>query len=123
MRVLPIHGISRSFVANGAGFEFNKRLAEILLPLPRLCGVRGEIKRIENHHRLEGLMANRLSLGTQLLLVLAGTVVTAAAITLGIYYATRPPQSAPPVSDDPRLAYSGPYRNVHPDVQYVGDAV
>jgi Flp pilus assembly protein TadD len=30
--------------------------------------------------------------------------------------------AAPPVVDDPRLTYATPYRNVHPDVQYVGDA-
>jgi hypothetical protein len=31
------------------------------------------------------------------------------------------PQRAAP-SDDPRLAYRGPYQNVHPSVRYVGDA-
>src|SRR5260370_15391299 len=36
----------------------------------------------------------------------------------------RPP--APPgakPNSDPRLAYAGPYKNVHPDVKAVGDAV
>jgi hypothetical protein len=27
----------------------------------------------------------------------------------------------PPASSDPRLGYSGPFRNIHPDVPYVGD--
>jgi Flp pilus assembly protein TadD len=30
--------------------------------------------------------------------------------------------SSSPETTDPRLAYSGPYRNIHPDVRYVGDA-
>ena len=30
--------------------------------------------------------------------------------------------SSNPESTDPRLAYNGPYRNIHPDVRYVGDA-
>jgi hypothetical protein len=32
------------------------------------------------------------------------------------------PRPSGPASDDPRLAYTGPFRNVHPDVAYVGDA-
>src|SRR5258708_39387312 len=27
----------------------------------------------------------------------------------------------PPLSDDPRLTHATPYRNLHPDVKYVGD--
>ncbi len=34
----------------------------------------------------------------------------------------RPPATAPDESDDPRRTYTGPYRNVSPDVHYVGDA-
>lgn len=30
--------------------------------------------------------------------------------------------AAPAEPTDPRLAYDGPYRNIHPDVRYVGDA-
>jgi Flp pilus assembly protein TadD len=33
-----------------------------------------------------------------------------------------PPDDSPsPASDDPRRTYRGPYRNIHPDVAYVGD--
>ncbi len=33
-----------------------------------------------------------------------------------------PLESAEPARVDPRLVYTGPYRNIHPDVGYVGDA-
>jgi len=39
---------------------------------------------------------------------------------------TGQPSNTEPVpdrSDDPRVTYTGPFRNVHPDVKYVGDAV
>lgn len=72
-------------------------------------------------------MANTLSPAVRLALVVAGTAVVAVAITAGIYLATRPtaPTPAPPPApdQDPRVAYTGPYLNVRPDVQYVGDAV
>src|SRR5262249_46205130 len=32
-----------------------------------------------------------------------------------------PPARPGPYREDPRLAYGGPCRNVHPDVRYVGD--
>ena len=32
------------------------------------------------------------------------------------------PLAAPPGPTDPRRTYAGPYRNIHPDVHYVGDA-
>jgi hypothetical protein len=34
----------------------------------------------------------------------------------------RPPHAVEHARLDPRLRYDGPYRNIHPDVQYVGDA-
>src|SRR6516165_2557330 len=33
----------------------------------------------------------------------------------------RDPKTAPKASDDPRITYAGPYRNVRPDVAFVGD--
>jgi hypothetical protein len=74
-------------------------------------------------------MSNGLSPATKLLLVIVATVLAAAVIVGGIYWASRSPDasivpSAPPSTpDDPRLAYKGPYRNVRPEVEYVGDAV
>jgi len=50
-------------------------------------------------------------------LVLALGGLTAAALA-GFLLLGGWPRAAPPV--DPRLAYAGPYRNIHPDVKYVG---
>src|SRR5579884_71147 len=39
------------------------------------------------------------------------------------WFAPRSPDaSAPADTTDPRRAYDGPYRNIHPDVHYVGDS-
>ena len=59
----------------------------------------------------------------------------AAAVSLAVvlavtFFVTRPDNTPAPLNavtsnrstTDPRLTYAGPYRNVHPDVQYVGDA-
>jgi hypothetical protein len=51
--------------------------------------------------------------GTVLLLIGVGTLVA--------YLVPRPPPPTTVASDDPRLAYQGPFRNVHPSVGYVGD--
>jgi Flp pilus assembly protein TadD len=45
------------------------------------------------------------------------------ALVLAIYWFNRPQDpAAVATDDDPRLTFSTPYRNVHPDVKYVGDA-
>lgn len=73
-------------------------------------------------------MSNGPSSASKLVLVVAATVAAAAAIVGGVYWASRQPAApvAPPApmstTDDPRLTYTGPYRNVRPDVEYVGDA-
>src|SRR5262245_57264417 len=56
-------------------------------------------------------------------LLAGGAAVLAAQRWLG----PRSPQSSPPSSTDskrfdPRVSYPGPYRNVRPEVRYVGDA-
>jgi tetratricopeptide (TPR) repeat protein len=39
------------------------------------------------------------------------------------WFAPRPPDASTPTdTTDPRRAYDGPYRNIHPDVRYVGDS-
>jgi predicted CXXCH cytochrome family protein len=48
------------------------------------------------------------------------TMALAAAVAAWQWPRRRPAASA--AETDPRLAYDGPYRNVHPDVEYVGDA-
>lgn len=61
-------------------------------------------------------------------LVLAGVVLIAAGV--GVFFLlparhSTPSQETPtvPPPPDPRLTYSGPYQNIHPDVAYVGDAI
>jgi Flp pilus assembly protein TadD len=59
-----------------------------------------------------------LLVATGLVLLLAGTVA-------GILAWRREAPPVPPASStpaDPRLDYTGPFRNVHPSVRYVGDA-
>jgi hypothetical protein len=55
-----------------------------------------------------------------------GLILLAGASATGVWLARRPVWPAPPVAPagppDPRLTYAGPYRNVNPDVHYVGDA-
>jgi DNA-binding SARP family transcriptional activator len=54
-----------------------------------------------------------------LLLLLGGIVAVAAAVA---FVASKRHGLTPPLGNaDPRLSYSGPYLNVHPDVKYVGD--
>ena len=46
-----------------------------------------------------------------------------AGVRLSQWLTSRPTDtSSTPEPADPRLAYNGPYRNIHPDVRYVGDA-
>jgi predicted CXXCH cytochrome family protein len=59
--------------------------------------------------------------------LLAGLVVLLGLGGLGAWLALRkssPPEPPgdPSPSTDPRRTYAGPYRNIHPDVRYVGDA-
>jgi predicted CXXCH cytochrome family protein len=50
-------------------------------------------------------------------------LVVAAAAALSAWRWPRPQPAPPPTpTDDPRLIYATPYRNVRPDVRYVGDA-
>ena len=55
--------------------------------------------------------------------LIAGLAVVAAA---GLVWLDRRPSGREKIpearSDDPRVMYDGPYRNVRPDVKYVGDA-
>jgi hypothetical protein len=51
----------------------------------------------------------------------AGLVVLAAAVASLAGWLARRTGPARPVSDDPRRTYTGPYRNIDPDVAYVGD--
>ena len=54
--------------------------------------------------------------------VVAFGLLAAAAICLWFMTDRRQsPVAAPPSAGDPRLTYSTPYRNVRPDVKYVGD--
>jgi Tfp pilus assembly protein PilF len=68
-------------------------------------------------------------LSLRLWVLLAGGLVLGAGAAIIIIPRLRdggPPQPAQPASSapaDPRLTYSGPYLNIRPDVQYVGDAV
>ncbi len=56
-----------------------------------------------------------------LVLLLIGLVL--AGIRLYTWFARHPPDaSASTDTTDPRRTYDGPYRNIHPDVHYVGDA-
>jgi hypothetical protein len=56
--------------------------------------------------------------------LLAGALAVAAAVGLGAWQWARPrPRPAPPpADDDPRRTYPTAYRNVRPEVRYVGDA-
>src|SRR5262249_29259433 len=58
--------------------------------------------------------ARRLAAGA-VLAVLAGGAAFAC------WRALLPAPAPAPLPDDPRLRYDGPYRNVRPDVPYVGD--
>jgi Tfp pilus assembly protein PilF len=54
--------------------------------------------------------------------ILLIAAVLPAALGLWWWLSPRPPARLPlPPSDDPRLTYDTPFRNVRPDVQYVGD--
>jgi len=52
---------------------------------------------------------------------IAGLVVVALLIAIGAWFAFRS-RPVPVIVEDPRLTFSTPYLNVHPDVKYVGDA-
>jgi predicted CXXCH cytochrome family protein len=64
-------------------------------------------------------------------LILPGLILLSLA-SLGVFWLRRDNRKPPDVvpqegaaadpSPDPRLVYDGPYRNIHPDVRYVGDA-
>jgi hypothetical protein len=57
------------------------------------------------------------------LLLLAGLGGTGAWLARrGASVGSALPPTAPPEPPDPRRAYAGPYRNIDPDVRYVGDA-
>jgi len=71
---------------------------------------------------------SRRSLGIP---TLAGVVGIAFVVGCAAYWGVRHWRSAvivpvvappAPVPEDPRLSYSGPFQNIHPDVPYVGDA-
>src|SRR6516225_6517775 len=58
----------------------------------------------------------------------SGSILLFGLLGGGVWLASRllrETPSSPPIpaseSPDPRLAYAGPYRNVHPNVRYVGD--
>jgi len=51
--------------------------------------------------------------------LLLAAALGGAALAYGLWRGDPP---RPAAGDDPRLAYRGPYRNIHPDVKYVGDA-
>lgn len=63
-----------------------------------------------------------LRIGVILAALLAVTAILCR-VGLGLRDKPAPPSaSAPDILVDPRLSYEGPYRNIHPDVGYVGDA-
>lgn len=53
---------------------------------------------------------------------LLSIVFTVAGVGLMRWYARVPPDTPVAREDDPRRTYRGPYRNIHPDVHYVGSA-
>src|SRR4051812_45178787 len=53
---------------------------------------------------------------------LTGVLVWAGARWLGREISAPPAGQAAPVPPDPRVTYDGPFLNVRPEVQYVGDA-
>jgi hypothetical protein len=52
---------------------------------------------------------------------LAGALLTVLALALFAAWKWRARQAPPPADDDPRWTFATPYRNVRPDVKYVGD--
>src|SRR4051794_30203065 len=60
----------------------------------------------------------RLAIGLAAVLVLAGIAVSAWRLRPTPDGGTPPPDVPP----SPLATYAGPYRNIHPAVQYVGDA-
>jgi predicted CXXCH cytochrome family protein len=67
--------------------------------------------------------------GRRIAFLSAGLVLLVVLGVVGVRMARRPAPIQPEVSpaalaepSDPRLTYTGPYRNIHPDVRYVGDA-
>src|SRR5262245_13711369 len=65
-------------------------------------------------------MSSRQSKGPLIWLFLGGGLAIAA-IGYALWRQNQP-ATPPEPGSDPRLNYSGPYLNVHPDVKYVGDA-
>jgi hypothetical protein len=65
----------------------------------------------------------RCALLAAVLVLLLGLGIAAVRLWQGRFRSSTLP-SQPPSTEpaDPRLAYNGPYRNVHPDVRYVGDS-
>src|SRR5207245_8923960 len=61
------------------------------------------------------------------MLTLSGVVLGAIVVCGWLFFRrTHSPEGRPvhsSVSPDPRLTYAGPYRNIEPNVAYVGDAV
>ncbi len=55
-------------------------------------------------------------------LMAAAVLALAVTVAAVAYRWGTAPAPAPDGRPDPRVAYKGPYRNVHPDVKYVGDA-
>jgi hypothetical protein len=61
-------------------------------------------------------------LGLALLVAVGAALVARTAWRAPAPAPSPPADEAPAEPPDPRLAYAGPYRNVHPGVKYVGDA-
>jgi Tfp pilus assembly protein PilF len=53
--------------------------------------------------------------------IVAAAVVIAVAVEWVLWHGRAPAPAAPPTPPDPRLAYTGPFLNVRPNVGYVGD--
>jgi hypothetical protein len=54
--------------------------------------------------------------------LLLGLFLASGLLAGGYYFFWRPTRDDQSAPADPRLTYRGPYRNIHPDVRYVGDA-
>jgi hypothetical protein len=68
----------------------------------------------------KGMTPRRRALLAVVLVLLMGVVL--AVVLRSLTLPARPTISSTTGPVDPRRAYDGPYRNIHPDVRYVGDA-